>query len=78
VEAHWQPYPISPLCRLVQAPFVDQSEPLTLGSRLRLKYFNSISDAIKDLGVPEEISKVFVGFQKYLYQPVAGGGASAW
>jgi type I restriction enzyme R subunit len=38
---------------------------------LRLKYFNSISDAIKDLGVPEEISKVFVGFQKYLYQEAA-------
>jgi hypothetical protein len=30
----------------------------------------SISDAIKDLGKPEEISKAFVGFQKYLYQPV--------
>ena len=26
---------------------------------------------IADLGRPEEISKVFVGFQKYLYQPVA-------
>jgi type I restriction enzyme R subunit len=38
---------------------------------LRLKYFNSISDAIKDLGIPEEISKVFVGFQKYLYQEAA-------
>jgi type I restriction enzyme R subunit len=35
---------------------------------LRLKYANSISDAIADLGRPEEISKV--GFQKYLYQPV--------
>jgi type I restriction enzyme R subunit len=35
---------------------------------LRLKYLNSISDAIADLGRPEEISKVFVGFQKYLYQ----------
>ena len=35
---------------------------------LRLRYPNSISDAIADLGRPEEISKVFVGFQKYLYQ----------
>lgn len=35
---------------------------------LRLKYSNSIADAIADLGKPEEISSVFVGFQKYLYQ----------
>jgi type I restriction enzyme R subunit len=38
---------------------------------LRLKYRNSISDAITDLGVPEEINNVFVGFQKHLYQPTA-------
>jgi type I restriction enzyme R subunit len=38
---------------------------------LRLMYSNSISDAVADLGAPEEISKVFVGFQKYLYQPAA-------
>jgi type I restriction enzyme R subunit len=36
---------------------------------LRLKYHNSIADAIADLGRPEEISKIFAGFQKYLYQP---------
>jgi type I site-specific restriction endonuclease len=35
---------------------------------LRLKYQNSIADAIADLGKPEEIGKVFVSFQKYLYQ----------
>ena len=28
---------------------------------------NSISDAVADLGKPEEIGKVFSGFQKYLY-----------
>ncbi len=38
---------------------------------LRLKYADSISDAVADLGKPEDISKVFVGFQKYLYQPGA-------
>jgi type I restriction enzyme R subunit len=38
---------------------------------LHLRYFNSTSDAIADLGEPEEIRSVFVGFQKYLYQPVA-------
>ena len=35
---------------------------------LRLKYQNSIADAVADLGKPEEIGKVFVSFQKYLYQ----------
>ncbi len=36
---------------------------------LRLKYHDSISDAVADLRKPEEIGKVFTGFQKYLYQP---------
>jgi type I restriction enzyme R subunit len=35
---------------------------------LRLKYRDSIADAVADLGRPEEIGKVFIGFQKYLYQ----------
>ena len=35
---------------------------------LRLKYQNSISDAVADLGETESIRKVFAGFQKYLYQ----------
>ena len=35
---------------------------------LRLKYHNSIADAVADLGKPEEIGKAFAGFQKYLYQ----------
>lgn len=39
---------------------------------LRLKYHNSIADAVADLGQPEEIGKVFSGFQKYLYQKAVG------
>jgi type I restriction enzyme R subunit len=35
---------------------------------LKLKYHNSMADAFADLGRPEEVGKVFVGFQKYLYQ----------
>jgi type I restriction enzyme R subunit len=35
---------------------------------LRLRYRDSIADAVADLGRPEEIGKVFSGFQKYLYQ----------
>lgn len=34
---------------------------------LRLKYHDSIADAVADLGRPEEIGQVFAGFQKYLY-----------
>jgi type I restriction enzyme R subunit len=40
-----------------------------LSPLLKLKYNNAIADAVADLGRPEEIGKVFSGFQKYLYQP---------
>jgi type I restriction enzyme R subunit len=39
-----------------------------LSPLLRLKYHDALIDAFADLGKPEEISKVFAGFQKYLYQ----------
>ena len=38
---------------------------------LRLKYHNSITDAMADLGHAEEIGKIFAGFQKYLYRQAA-------
>ncbi len=38
---------------------------------LRLKYNNSIADAVADLGHPEEIGAVFADFQQYLYQSAA-------
>ena len=38
---------------------------------LRLKYHDSISDAVTDLGKPEEIWSVFAGFQRYLYEVAA-------
>ena len=37
---------------------------------LRLKYHDSIADAVADLGEPEEIGQAFAGFQKSLYQTV--------
>ena len=39
-----------------------------LSPLLKLKYHNAIADAVADLGQPEEIGRVFSGFQKYLYQ----------
>lgn len=47
---------------------VDELDQEKLTPLLRLKYHNSISDAVADLGRPHEISEVFSGFQKYLYQ----------
>ena len=38
---------------------------------LRLKYHDSIADAVADLGKPEEIGNVFAEFQKFLYQGAA-------
>lgn len=40
-----------------------------LAQLLLLKYHNSISDALADLGNPSEIGTIFANFQKYLYQP---------
>lgn len=47
---------------------VEELEPTKLKSLLQLKYHNSIADAVADLGKPDEIGKVFTGFQRYLYQ----------
>jgi type I restriction enzyme R subunit len=47
----------------VQELSQDKLKPL-----LRLKYNNSIADAIADLGRAEDIGKVFASFQQYLYQ----------
>lgn len=42
-----------------------------LSPLLKLKYNNAISDAIADLGKPEDIADLFAGFQKYLYVDAA-------
>jgi type I restriction enzyme, R subunit len=44
---------------------LDKEKPTPL---LRLKYHNSLADAVADLGKPEEIGEIFAGFQKFLYQ----------
>jgi type I restriction enzyme R subunit len=47
----------------VQELALDKLTPL-----LRLRYQNSIADAVADLGKPEEINQLFAGFQRYLYE----------
>ncbi|HRG50787.1 MAG TPA: DEAD/DEAH box helicase family protein, partial [Pseudomonadales bacterium] len=50
---------------------IEELDGEKLADLLRLKYHNSMADAVSELGKPEHIRDVFVGFQKYLY--VAGG-----
>ncbi|HVA81830.1 MAG TPA: type I restriction-modification enzyme R subunit C-terminal domain-containing protein, partial [Candidatus Binataceae bacterium] len=50
---------------------VDELDQEKLTPLLHLKYHNSIADAVADLGRPEEIGKVFAGFQRFLYRKAA-------
>ena len=50
---------------------VEELDKEKLTPLLRLKYHDSIADAVAELGKPAEIGKVFAGFQKYLYRDVA-------
>ncbi len=50
---------------------VEELDQAKLTPLLRLKYHDSIADAVADLGKPDEINRVFSGFQKYLYQETA-------
>ena len=47
---------------------VEELDQEKLRPLLRLKYQNSIAEAVADLGRPEEIGQAFAGFQKCLYQ----------
>jgi type I restriction enzyme R subunit len=46
---------------------VEELAPEKLSPLLKLKYHDSIADAVKELGSPEEIQRAFHGFQKHLY-----------
>ncbi|MEI6085473.1 MAG: DEAD/DEAH box helicase family protein [Verrucomicrobiota bacterium] len=51
---------------------VEELDQEKLNPLLKLKYHDSITDAVADLGgKPEEINKAFAGFQKYLYATAA-------
>jgi type I restriction enzyme R subunit len=47
---------------------VEELDHNKLTPLLKLKYHDSIVDAVADLGKPDEIGKVFSGFQRFLYQ----------
>ena len=46
---------------------VEELEQEKLTPLLKLKYHDSIADAVVDLGAPDQIGKAFAGFQQYLY-----------
>ena len=50
---------------------VEELDQEKLTPLLRLKYRDSLADAVADLGKPEEIGQAFAGFQKYLYERVS-------
>ena len=50
---------------------VDQLDQEKLTPLLKLKYHDSIADAIADFGKAEEIRSAFAGFQRFLYQEAA-------
>jgi type I restriction enzyme R subunit len=50
---------------------VDELDLEKLPALLRLKYGGAISDAIAELGSPEEIRRLFAEFQQFLYQEAA-------
>jgi hypothetical protein len=61
------------LCAVTLRRGVSELDREKLTPLLNLKCHNSIRDAVADLGKPDEIGRVFVGFQKFLYlHPQAG------
>jgi type I restriction enzyme R subunit len=47
---------------------VDELDQEKLSPLLKLKYQNAIADAFAELGRPDQVREVFVGFQRHLYQ----------
>ncbi|MGE0641843.1 MAG: type I restriction-modification enzyme R subunit C-terminal domain-containing protein, partial [Thermoanaerobaculia bacterium] len=47
---------------------VDELDEEKLTPLLKLKYQDSIADALVDLGRPDEIGRAFAGFQRFLYE----------
>ena len=47
---------------------VDELDTAKLSPLLKLKYRNALDDAFAELGKPEQVRCVFVGFQRHLYE----------
>ena len=47
---------------------VDELDAEKLSPLLRLRYNNAIADAFAELGRPEQVREVFLGFQRHLYE----------
>ena len=54
---------------------VDELDAEKLSPLLQLKY-RALSDAFAELGKPEQVRRVFVGFQRHLYASGPAGGSS--
>ena len=54
---------------------VEELDQGKLSPLLKLKYHNSLNDAVADLG--SDIGEAFTGFQKFLYEHVAKVGRGA-
>jgi len=50
---------------------VDELDAEKLSPLLKLKYRNAIADAFAELGKPDQVRQVFLGFQRHLYAPSA-------
>ena len=46
---------------------VDELDQEKLSPLLKLEYNNAIADALAELGKPNEVRRLFVGFQRHLY-----------
>ena len=55
---------------------VDELDAEKLSPLLQLKY-SALGDAFAELGKPEQVRRVFVGFQRFLYQQASAGQARA-
>lgn len=50
---------------------VEELDQDKLSPLLKLRYKNALADAFADLGKPDHVRKVFLGFQRHLYQRVS-------
>ncbi len=57
---------------------VTELEPEKLTPLLKLKYHDSIPDAVADLGPAAGIRAAFLGFQKALYYPAITSSESSY